>query len=224
MSRSPRSRRLVAYAAAALLLSLATVILLHGVLLHPGSRIPYGVGDGTGTLRDYWAASVQRRSPFTLTHDALIGAPEGVARAPATSLANGGVQTVFVWELRGLLGLVGAWNAFLVLGLLASGLAMFALLDALGCSFVASLLGGYAFAFSPYALERAYAGHLGLIQNWVLVAVAAALLRQRRRRSAGAAALVGAGIALAFYISAYEGLLAAFMTFVFALVELFRLR
>ena len=212
------------HVAALLLFVLAIAVCFHDLVLHPGSRVACCTADGTSTLRDYWAASVQHRNPFTFTFDALDGAPQGLTRTPATVLANGGVQTAFVWWLRGPLGAVGAWNAFLFLGLIATGMATFALLERLGCAFTASLFGAYVFAFSPYAFERAYAGHLGLLQNWVLVLVVGALLRLRERRSVVGAAAVGATIALAFYVSAYQGLLAAFATFVFLAVELVRLR
>ncbi len=166
---------------------------------------------------------MQHRNPFDWTHDALNGAPQGVPRVPATLLASGALQTAFVWGLGGLIGLVGAWNAFMVLGLVGTSMAMFALLDWLGCTFAACLLGGFVFGFSPYALERAYSGQLALLENWVLVLVVAGMLWLRARRSVSAAVGVGATIALAFYMSAYAGLLAAVVAFTFFLVELARL-
>jgi hypothetical protein len=220
---SSRHRSVERYAAALILFVLVTVIWFHGVVLHPESRVECCISDGTSTIRDYWAASVQHRNPFTFTHDALSGAPEGTARTPATLLAAGGIQTAVVWGLHGLLGLVGAWNAFLFFGLIATAVATFALLERLGCNFIASLYGGYVFAFSPYVFERAYAGHLGLMQDWVFVLVVAAMLRLRRHRTLASAALVGLTIALAFYNSAYEGLLAAVVAGAFFLADLARL-
>ena len=210
------------YSAALLLFAVAIAASFHSVLAHPGSAIPAGFNDATNTLRDYWAASVQHRNPFTLKHDALIGAPAGLDLTPATTLANGGIQTAFVWLLRDPLGLIGAWNAFMFLGLLATCLATFALLDGLGCTFIASLFGSYVFGLSPYAFERARFGHLGLLHNWVFPLLAAALIRLHERRSLGWAAAVGATVGVAFYLSAYQGLLAAFMAFVFFGVEVVR--
>ncbi len=221
LSRHPLLGR---YLAALLLFAFAVAVFFHELVLHPGSRIACCTADGTSTLRDYWAASVQHSNPFSFSFDALDGAPQGLVRTPATVLANGGLQTAFVWWLRGPLGAVAAWNLFLFLGVIATAIATFALLDRLGCSFTASLFGAYVFAFSPYAFERAYAGHLGLLQNWVLVLVVGGLLRLRERRSLARAAAVGAALALAFYVSAYQGLLAGFAAFVFLAVELVRLR
>ena len=78
-----------------------------------------------------------------------------------------------------------------------------------------SLFGGYVFAFGPYALEHTYAGHLGLVQNWVLVLVVAAMIRVRRIRSLGSGAVAGAAVAIAFYSSAYQGLFAAVIALAF---------
>ena len=213
-------RRFARLGAAIVVYALALVLCAHGVLAHPGSRVFTGFNDATSTIRDYWAASAQHHTPFDLTNDALQGAPQGSLRVPATQLANGAIQAGFVWELRGVLGLVGAWNAFMLLGLFATGIAMFAFLESLGCNLLASLLGGYVFAFGPYALERAYGGHLALLHNWVFPLLAWLLLRLRDRRSLSDALAVGATVALAFYLSSYQGLFAAFMTLVFVAIDL----
>ena len=167
MTRSGwRRAGLLRYAAAALVFVLATGLWLHGVVVHPGSRIPSGYSDATATLHDYWAASAQHRNPFDFKHDALNGAPQGFERTPAALAANAALQTAFVWSLRGPLGLVGAWNTFIFLGLFGTGMAMFALLDRLRCTFVAAIFAGLVFAFGPYSVERVEAGHLKLLQNW----------------------------------------------------------
>jgi hypothetical protein len=213
---------LLRYAAAALIFVLATGVWLHGVVAHPGSRIPSGYSDATATLHDYWAASAQHRNPFDFKHDALNGAPQGFERTPAALAANAALQTAFVWSLRGPLGLVGAWNTFIFLGLFGTGMAMFALLDRLRCTFVAAIFAGLVFAFGPYSVERVEAGHLNLLQNWSLVLVLAALLEVAARRTLARAAALGAAIGLAFYLTAYLGLLASLMVLVFFAIEIVR--
>jgi hypothetical protein len=218
----PGSSELARYGAACVFFVAALALAFHVLLVHPGSRLACCFGDGTSSIRVYWAAAKAHSTPFTF-NDALNGAPQGFPSAPVTTLALSGVQTAFVWVFRTTLGFVGAWNTFLFIGILGTALAMFALLRRLGCTFFASLFGSYVFAFSPYELERAYAGHLGLMQGWVLVLCVAALLRFRAQRTLARAAVVGAAIALAFYLSAYEGLLASVLVFAFLLVELARL-
>jgi hypothetical protein len=225
-ARMTSSRRagLVRYLAAGLIVVLAIVGWLHGVVEHPGSRIAGDYGDGTGVIRDYWAESAQHRSPLDFTHDALNGAPEGTSVSPATAFADAGMQTVFMWSMTPVLGIVGAWNAFLLLGLFASGTAMFALLDRLRCSFTAAMFGSLVFAFSPYVVAHTYGGHSGFVHNWTLVVVLATLLRWSTRRTPAWSAAVGAAIGLAFYVSAYEGFLASVMALVFFGIELVRSR
>src|SRR5262249_19665047 len=66
-----RHRKLSLYVAALLAFALAIAASFHAVVAHPGSEIPNGFSDATNTIRNYWAASVQGRSPFTLKRDAL---------------------------------------------------------------------------------------------------------------------------------------------------------
>jgi hypothetical protein len=218
-----RHRLLVRYAAAVVLFCVGFAVWFHGVALHPGSRVPCCLGDGTSSIRDFWVMSHLHKTPWTFTLDTMNGAPQGKPRAPATLVANSGLQTTFVWYLRGVIGVVGAWNLYLFLGLIGTSVATFALLDWLGCAFAASLFAGYAFGFSPYAFEHAYIGHLAFVQNWVFVLTTAAMLRVRDRRSYGAAALAGGSIATAFYVSAYEGLFVGVIAAVFYLADLIRL-
>lgn len=204
---------------ALLLFTLVAVIWFPAVARHPGSRMACCVSDGTATIRDYWLIERNHENPITFKHDAFNGAPEGTDRAPAALIANAGLQTGFVWTLKGLLGLVGAWNAYMFLGLIGSAFAMYVLLQRLGCSLLASVFGGYVFGFWPFQMERAYAGHLNLLENWVFVLEVFAFIRLRERRSLRSAALVGLTIGLAFYNSAYEGLFASVLALVFFAVE-----
>jgi hypothetical protein len=210
------------YAAATALFLAAFVAAFHSIVLHPGSRILNGSGfsDAAPGLRQYWAMSVQHKNPLDFKRDALSAAPQGTEASTAVGLASGALQTAFVWVSRHAFGFVGAWNLFFVLSMLATSVAMFALLDWLGCTFVAALFGGYVFGFNTYALERAYAGHLGLLSNWVFVLLLAALLWSRRRSLLTSSAAVGGTIALAFYNSAYLALFAAFMAFVYFAIDL----
>jgi hypothetical protein len=208
--------------AAAALFAVVFIVCFPGVVLHPDSRVPCCVSDETAALRDVWVQRTQHDNPFTFSHDSYNGAPEGSSRSRATVFANSGLQTAFVWGLRPVLGDIGVWNVFLALGLIGSATAMFALLGKLGCSTVASIFGGYVFGFGPYPLERAYAGHPGLLQNWVLVLAALAMIRVGNRRTLGSAILAGGAIGLAFWNTAYEGLFASLITLAFATVDVAR--
>ena len=130
------------YGGALAVFLLAIVVWFHAVAVHPGSRLLFGFSDATGVIRYEWAANLQHKNPLTFTHDALQGAPQGQNYAPAVEVGGAGVQTAFVWGLHGVFGFIGAWNAFILLGFVGSGLAMFALLEWLGCAPAASLFGG----------------------------------------------------------------------------------
>ena len=219
VSRHPSAAR---YAAALLFFTVATGVWFHALVLHPESRIACCIGDGTSFLRDYVTATAQHQNMLSFAHDSYNGAPEGTDRPPAALIANAGLQTLVVSALRGPIGLVPAWNLYALVGLLGTALAVFWLLRRLGCTTVPALFGGYVVAFSPYALERLYAGHLSLMQNWVFVLVIAAILELRDRRTYVSASVVGVTIGLAFYVSAYQGLLAGLAALTFLVVELWR--
>ena len=64
------------------------------------------------------------------------------------------------WPLWRALGVVVGWNVFVLLGLIAAGLATYAWLRELGLGVSAALVGGLAFEVAPYRLEQTAAGHL----------------------------------------------------------------
>jgi hypothetical protein len=224
MSVRSRRGRLLRSLLALAVFCLASVTWFHDVAAHPGSRVACCAADGTSTIRDFWLDGYLHKTPLTLTHDPFNGAPEGSPRVPTTILGAAAVQTGFIWWLRGAIGVVGAWNLFAFIGLVGTSMATFLLLDWLGCAFVPALFGAYVFGFSPYALDRVYVGHLGLMQNWVFVLGVASMLYLRSGRTYLRAALAGLSIAAGFYLSAYQGLFVGVIVAAFYVVELFRLR
>jgi hypothetical protein len=64
------------------------------------------------------------------------------------------------WPLWRALGVVVGWNVFVLLGLIAAGLATYAWLRELDLGVSAALVGGLAFEIAPYRLEQTAAGHL----------------------------------------------------------------
>lgn len=212
-----RRPRLVRGLAAAALFILAACFWFHGIAAHPDTRLLRGFGDGTSQLRDYWAARHLGATPFTFARDSLTGAPEGRPLSTAIQIAQA-FQPGFVWALRPVLGLVGAWNLLILAGFAGTALSAFLLLDRLGCTFAASLFGGYVFGFNPWAFERASAGAPAFLQGWIFVVLYAALTLTRRRTLASA---VPGGIALAasFYVASYFGLLALLVVVLYWALE-----
>lgn len=82
------------------------------------------------------------------------------------------------WPLHALLGTVGAWNAFLLLGYVGAGALTFFWLRSLGLETVPALVGGLAFALAPYRVVQAGAGHL---LAWISMLLPLALWAWERR-------------------------------------------
>jgi hypothetical protein len=189
--------------------------LLAGVLIpyvrlleHPESRLLHSFGnqetDASFTLRDYWATAANGSTPFTNTHDPYMGAPEGVPVAASVQVANA-LQPAVIWLLKPVLGLVGAWNALLLIGVVGTAAAFYAVLLRLRVPAGAAALAAYGVTASPWFLVQAQAGHVGLLQEWPMALVLPALAKFHEAHSARAAILVGVLWAASFYAFNYVG-------------------
>lgn len=204
-------RRAGRFALAVVVSAVLTALWALPVVLHPNTRVLGGPSDATSTIRDYWYIAHIGKTPFTATHDSLLGAPEGIALSPAIQAANG-FQPAVVWLLKGSVGLVAAWNLFVLAGIALSGACMWLLLDWLGVGAAGSLFGAYAFAASGYLVDKAFAGHGGLTHAWVFPLIVLALLAGRQRpRRWRFSALAGLLVAAAFYVHSYYGAFALFL-------------
>jgi hypothetical protein len=85
------------------------------------------------------------------------------------------------WPLWRALGLVVGWNVFVLLGLIAAGLATFAWLRELDVGVGAALVGGLAFEIAPYRLEQSTEHLLGPIS--ILLPLSLWALERGRRGS-----------------------------------------
>lgn len=218
-ARRALAGRRVRYSAALAFFVAATLLWLLPLSAHLGTRVLGTAGDATSALRETWAAGQQGENPFTLRHDYLLGAPEGLPQSTSITLANA-AQPLFIWVLGSLVGNVVAWNVLLIAGFALAGFAMFVLLDRLGLHVLAALFGGYAFAFSSYEFEQAFLGHAGLVQIWIFPLLLMALLHLRQARSLSSAALVGLILASAFYLTSYFALFGIFLVTLFMAVDL----
>ena len=109
-----------------------------------------------------------------------------------------------------LLGLVGAYNAVLLLALASSGVGAYWLARHQGYGRPASLVGGAVFLALPMVGARASA-HLSLVTNAALPLFLVALDRALAKPSAGRGMALGTVVAAAAYSDAYYGVFCALM-------------
>jgi hypothetical protein len=197
----------------------AALVWLAPLVVHFGSAVLNGPTDAVLALSDYWAAGETGETPLTFDHNPYVGAPEGVPRSTAVSVANA-LQPLAFLGLEPVIGDVAAWNVLTIGAFFLSALAACALLLYLGFSFPTALLGGYVFGFSPWMFARALEGHAGMQHLWVLPLLFGAFLLQRRTGHLGAAAFVGALLAVGFYLHSYIGLMGIVMVTAFYGLEL----
>jgi hypothetical protein len=202
--------------------SAVTVVAFFPLVRQLDSAVIREPGDASSAARDYWAASVQRETPFTLTLDRFLYAPEGQQRSPAVQIANA-AQPGFVMAARHWLGFLGALNLYMLIGFPLTALAMFALLRRLLLHPVAAFFGAPAFAFSWWQGEQVIYGHTAFTHLWVFPLLVIELLWLNRNAQSPRAVrgiVVGATLAASFYLSSYLGLIASVLAAAFMLVEL----
>lgn len=205
------------------LFTVLTVIWMWPLVTHLNTRILSGPTDGALAIRQYWVDAHQGKTPFTTTHDGLIGAPEGVPSPGATSIAEP-IQSSAVWLLKDVVGFITAFNIFLLAGFVLTGFAAYVFLDFLELHPIASFFGAYVIAFNPWSFARALAGHAAFVHIWVLIVLAGALLALDRRPTMRSAVVAGLAYGLAFQMASYWGLLATLLVAVFYVVQLIRER
>jgi hypothetical protein len=142
---------------------------LRGV---PGAAAP---GDHLQTAWQLWLPGHQLGRGAAPWEDPYSFRPEA---EPRTNFAAWPFGLLF-WPLEALLGTVGAWNAFLLLGYLGAGAATFLWLRSVGVGPWAAAIGGLAFALAPYRAVQAGAGHL---LAWISVLLPLTLWGWERRR------------------------------------------
>ncbi len=210
------AKHLAAVAAAAVAI---TLLWLEPLVAHLSSAVLSGPSDVTSTIRQFESGERLGHSPFTFSHDPLLGAPEGTTFSRAVQVANA-IQPAFVWTLKQGVGWIAAFNVFLLLGFILTALATFVLLHRLGVHPAAAAFGAYVFSFNPYAFEKAGLGQPGLLHNWVLVVLLIALLGLHERRTVRQGVLVGLTAALCFYMHTYLGFVALLAIAVVLAVDL----
>ncbi len=116
-------------------------------------------------------------------------------------------QTGQRWILSMALGVVAAWNLWVLAGYLLSGLSMFLLVRRLTRSPPAALIAGWAFAFFPFADIRGGA-HVDFIQAWSLVILVWRMLELRISSTRRNGLLVAAALSLCILLNPYFWLFA----------------
>ena len=205
--------------AAAAVLAAVGSLLFGSILAHPNSRVLADFSDAAMTMRLYDVIDQAGSNPFTYSHDRANGAPEGYPILAAVQIAAP-IQSGFVWLTKDALGITGAVNTFLLVGLLLTGVAMFLLLDRCRFGFLPSLFGALLVTFNPWMYERAISGHVAFAHGWVLILLLYTLLRLRERRTVRRALVAGAAYGLCFLMASYSGLLATALVAGFVLVDL----
>jgi hypothetical protein len=150
----------------------------EGLIGLPGAAAP---GDHLQTTWQLWLPGHQLGRGASPWLDPYSFRPES---EPRVNFAGWPFGLPF-WPLHALLGTVGAWNVFLLLGYVGAGGLTFLWLRSLGLGVAAALVGGVAFALAPYRAVQGGAGHM---LAWIAMLLPLSLWAWERRRYLVAAA------------------------------------
>jgi hypothetical protein len=185
--------------AASLAYALFAAYLTWPLLAHLGSSVymvttsPHG-GDMSGTIAQLRELVEHRQSPFTPGRIHDLAAPEGMQIRWALNLETF-PSTSLLYVLALVFGPTAAYGIFVLLGYVASGLAMFLFVKRLTTSAWIGVIAGWAFAFYPFAV--ATGEHPNFIHGWVFVLVAWRFLRILEEPTARNGLWLGAATVLA---------------------------
>lgn len=201
-----------------LFVALTSIFFIH-LVTDLGGRILWNLSDASNGVRLYWATAHAGTNPYEFQRDYLNGAPEGLPVPSAPNIAAP-VQAAVIWVLMPVLGILAAFNLYMLAGFVLTGLAVFVLLDRLGIHPLASFFAAYVVTFNPWMIYKARDGQPGFTQGWALVLVVGASIWLVRSRSLRAAACLGLSVGICFWIASYWGLFASVIAAVALLVDL----
>ena len=136
------------YLAVALILTFPLICSLNSYYFNPERG-----HDGIGTIADIWSLNYTsekgEQGDSTLPHGYPFEVSTG--KPPWYSLSNG-----LIYDLSSVFGAQASYNLLLILSFPLAGILMFALLFYLTRSNLASFLGGFFYAFSPWHTARTF--------------------------------------------------------------------
>jgi hypothetical protein len=178
-----------------------TILVMWPAISHGSTTVMGDIQPNDATAGGVWLGwQLQSLTPFA-THTAALNAPFG------TSLWQPTYITALAWVLplwlfAHLFGAVGSWNAALVLGYVADGMAMFGLVTWLLKTRWIAFVAGVLFAFSAFNLEASYS-HIGYLYTFIFPLILWTGLAMLARPSSGRGLLFGLSVAAAAYVDGY---------------------
>ena len=218
-ARGPRLSPRRQVLAAALLYAAYAIFATWPLALDPGGSI-YGVpgGDLTGGISNLRELVEQRVFPFAPARIEDFDAPFGQAVQWVLNLATA-PSSVLLLALGYCVGATAAFAAFMLIGFVLSGTAMFLLARWLTGSPWAALVAGFGFAFYPFAINKGL-DHTHFVHGWPFALMAWRLLEIVNSPTRRNGLLAGAATALAMWWTPYYILFGAVLFATIAVVVL----
>jgi hypothetical protein len=197
-----------------------TVVLTWPLTAHLGSTVylvppnPPGPGDLGGSIAHLRELVEGHHNPFLSGREEQFNAPDGLPVRWALNVASF-PSVLLLYALAAVFGATAAHGLFVMLGYVASGIAMFLLARRLTGSAWIAFIVGWAFAFYPFAVVKGE--HPNFIHGWVFVVMLWRFLELIERPTLRNGVWAGLASILCFAWTQYFFLLGgvAFWTLVF---------
>jgi hypothetical protein len=198
-SAPKRSRGWIPHAAAAAFFAVLACVFSYPLVLNLSTHVPGPPGDNFAFVWNFWWFRFALASGASVFECPYLFAPFGVSLVLDTHTA---LQSYTGATLLAPLSIVAAHNVVLLAGLVANGIATYALAYTQVRRALPAVLAGVIFSTSAY-VGLHLLGHFNLVHAWVLPVAALAWTNYVERPSFGTAALVGLAFAVVLYSDYY---------------------
>lgn len=182
-------------------LAVSVAILGPSLVTRCHTTIAGGPGDNTsGPIWQSWNYLRLGVGPLA-RHTPLVHAPAGAPLFEPHEVTSV-VLIVPMWVVTHLVGPVCSFNVAVLGGFWLNALLTFGLVRWLTKRPLVAFFAGYAFAFTPFHVYKAY-GQLGYVSTWAFPLIVWSLLAFWARPSGRRAVLAAASVLLAFYTDGY---------------------
>lgn len=158
-------------------------------------------GDLSGAIAHAREVVDERIFPFAPATIDDFNAPNGLQEPWVLNIATA-PGTALLYGLSYLLGPIAGHEVFMLSGFAASGTAMFLLAQRTTGNSWAAAVGGAAFAFYPFAVNKGL-GHLHFVHGWVVVVAVWRLIVLGEAPNRRNGLLAGAAVAFAMWFTPY---------------------
>jgi hypothetical protein len=188
------------YALVGIILLVISIVFTGGVIFNASTRLfTFGIGDATSGFT--WILYAQNHLPLFSQYSHLVNYPFG-ENLIGPDYITWTLVYAPLYVLARILSALAAMNIMTLVGLVSSGLVMYAVIKKLTHKWYLAFVAAYAAAFMPYHMVNA-TGHLTNVFSWVFTATIASFIAFWEKQTFRRGILLALAIVAAGYTDGY---------------------